>query len=412
MMDNIFKMIEDLDSNSTVGDFKSILKLYKEDSDASLLKKDEEVKELTKKMQELIEASIKRSAEASVIIQPNELHNKFFHAAMHDEMDDVLKFNGKMIKNDEGWTEKNWDINKKSALGTVLRGDTTTGSYLVPIAYEAEVFRLAKDASVMMGKIRSIDMATRDIYWPAENAFPSLTWVTGETTAKTETSPTFAQIHLECETCAAWLTVTDELLEDSLVNLGDFFKMQFVEAWGMEFDKQVLNSNASPFTGILHNSSVNVVNMGVGKVNFEDVEFDDLIDMETAISTAKGERALAGAVYIMHRKTFNSLKKKKDDNGDPIYMKASDGVPATINGYPYIISDQMPSTSVEDTGFIALGNPKYWIHGNRIGMQFRTYNNTIRNVDYDQIFYKFRIRQGFVAGIAEAFAVLKTADSS
>lgn len=69
----------------------------------------------------------------------------------------------------------------------------------------------------------------------------------------------------------------------------------------------------------------------------------------------------------------------------------------------------MPSTTAADAPFLILGNPKYWLHGNRVGMKFQTYNNTIRNVDYDQIFYKFRIRQAFVSGIGEAISVLETA---
>jgi len=333
----------------------------------------------------------------------------FFRNAAKGRIEEVYKYGGRMTRNDGEWTESNWNIGKgvktaveKAALGTVLRGDATTGSYLVPAAYEREVFRLAAQASVMMGKVRTIDMATRDIYWPAENATPSLTWVTDETTAKTETNPTFSQIHLEAKTCAAWLTVTDELLEDTLVNLGDFFKQQFVEAWAQEFDKQVLYSNASPFTGIAYNSNCNVVVMGSGKTSFADVDFDDLVAMEDAISAAKGEMALQGAYFIMSRYVFNILKKKKDDNGDYIYAKPEGGQPGTIWNYPYIISDQMPGSSsdAKSTPFLILGNPKYWLHGNRVGMQFQTYNNT-----------KFRIRQGFIGAIPSAFAVLKTAAS-
>jgi HK97 family phage major capsid protein len=130
--------------------------------------------------------------------------------------------------------------------------------------------------------------------------------------------------------------------------------------------------------------------------------------MENSISTAKGENALIGSSWIMSRKVFNYLRKKKDDNGNPIYQKPGEGQPGTIWDRPYIISDKMPTTDAVSTPFLILGNPKYWLHGNRVGMQFQTYNNTIRNLDYDQIFYKFRIRQGFIGAVPEAIAVLKT----
>jgi len=413
---NVNEMIEGLGEESTVEDFKNIIKSMQEDTKASIEKKDAEIKELGEKITELVTASVKRSAEENTISQ-EEKDTQFFKWAAKGDVEKLYKYGGRMTRNDGEWTEGDWNIGKaleeKAALGTVLRGDATTGSYLVPAAYEREVFRLAKQSSVMMGKVRTIDMAARDLYWPAENATPSLTWVTNETTAKTETNPTFSQVHLVAKTCAAWLTVTDELLEDSLVNLGDFFKQQFVEAWGQEFDKQVLISNASPFTGIAYNSSCNIRNMASGKTSFADLELDDLIDMENDISSSKGETALQGAYFIMSRYVFNVLKKLKDDNGDYIYQRPDGGQPGTIWNYPYIISDQMPGTSSDatDTPFLILGNPKYWLHGNRVGMQFQTYNNTIRNLDYDQIFYKFRIRQGFIGAIPSAFAVLETAAS-
>jgi len=413
MPKNIAEMVAEIGEDTTVSDFKTVLSEITTQYEERLSAKETAISDLNEKVVKLMDAAVAAPAEEQ---SPDDRSNAFFKSAIHGNIPAVFKNKGRMVRNDDSWTEAKWDLGKndvaeKAALGTVLRGDATTGSYLVPEAYESEVFRLSLQASVMMGRVRSIPMATRKIYWPAENATPSLTWVTDETTAKTETNPTFSQISLECETCAAWLTVTDELVEDSLVNLAEFFRMQFAEAWGAEFDKQVLNSNASPFTSILYNSSSTIRNMAAGKTDYTDIEYEDLLDLEEDVSAAAGEVALNGAIWIMHRKVFNALRRLKNDVGDPIYQKPADGVPATLYGYPYVISEQMPSTTAADAPFLILGNPKYWLHGNRVGMQFQTYNNTIRNVDYDQIFYKFRIRQAFVGAIPKAFGVLETAAS-
>jgi len=416
MPPNIAELIENVNEETTVADFKTILKGIKEDVD----QKDKAYEDLNLKVVKLIEQTARGKGQEETA-SPEEQTKQFFQSAVKSQTKgfsaaEVYKYGGRMVRDDKEWSEGKWDIGKipgeeKAALGTVLRGDATTGSYLVPIQYESEIFALAKQASVMMGKVYTVPMATRDIYWPKQLTACAITWVTDETTAKTETNPTFSQVHLECETCAAWLTVTEELLEDYPGNLGDFFKNQFVEAWAQEFDKQVLNSNASPFTSILYNTSCNILNMGTGKTAFSDVGFSDLIDMENAISAAVGEVGLRGAVFIMHRKVFNYLRQKKDDDGQYLYQKPAEGVPATIWGYPYIISDQMPYTDAADSPFLILGNPKYWLHGNRIGLQFQTFDNTIRKIDYDQIFYRFRLRQAFVGQHPEAFAVLETAAS-
>jgi len=249
------------------------------------------------------------------------------------------------------------------------------------------------------------------MYFPVGLTDSSLTWVTDETTAKTESAPTFDQVNLVCKTCAAWFAVTDELMEDSNVNLAEYFRNMFAEAWGQEADNQILVANTAPFIGMTRNTSVNAVNMSAGKTGFSSVSFQDLLDMESAISVAKGENALSGAVWIMHRKVFNYLRAKKDDNGQPLYQAPAEGVPATIYGRPYLLSDKMPSTDAVSTGFIILGNPKYWLHGDRVGMQFQIFDQTYARMQYDEIFFRFRIRQGFIAAIPGAFAVLKTAAS-
>jgi len=205
MPKNVLEMIKDLNADCTVEDFKTVLLAREEETNATLAKKDAEIQELNKKIQEIIEASVKKEGLQESALDPSIKNTRFFRAAAKGRIEEVYKYNGLMVRNDKEWNESNWQVAnaaaEKAALGTVLRGDATTGSYLVPAEYEGEVFRIALQSSQMMGKVTSIPMAARDMYWPGENATPSLTWVTDETTAKTETNPTFSQIHLECETC-------------------------------------------------------------------------------------------------------------------------------------------------------------------------------------------------------------------
>jgi len=426
---DIMAMIEDLDADSSVADFKSILKEREEQHTTSiedlkkthsseLEKRDAEIKTLNEKFQDILEKALKPAKEFDDM-SADEKFGNMARAVKRKNFADIMKYGGTPTQDTgKDWKETEWkigqtDVAEKAALGTVLRGDATTGSYMVPVEYASEMFKLAAKTSVMMGKVRTVPMVARDMYWPKELTTSSLTWVTDETTAKTESAPTFTQVHLECETCAAWYAVTDELIEDAVVDLASYTREMYAEAWGQEFDKQVLNSNASPFTSMLYDTGCNIRNMGAGKTSFADIELDDLIDMENDISTAEGERALVGATFIMNRYVFNVLRKLKDDDGDYIFQKPGDGLPGTIWNYPYLICDQMPGSASDDadTPFLILGNPKYWLHGNRIGMQFKIYDQTYANMQYDEVFFRFRIRQAFVGAIQSAFAVLETAAS-
>jgi HK97 family phage major capsid protein len=310
------------------------------------------------------------------------------------------------------WQPTPWNVgaDEKTILGSYyLRGDATTGSYLVPVDYAREILDIPKQASVMLGQVTNYPVGARTTYLPVQATKPSVTWVTDETTAKTEGVLTFGQKTLSIKTAAVWVSVTDELLEDSVADLPAYIREQFQQAWGAEIDKQVLVASTAPFVGMTKDTSVNAVTM-TGNTDFAAVTFQHLLDMENAISIASGEGALQGSVFIMHRKVFNYLRAKTDDMGNPIYQKPADGVPATIYNHPYILSDQMPYVNATATGFILLGNPRYWVMGARTAVMgdFRVYGDTIYNMQQDQVFFRLRIRAGFVGALPAGFAVLKT----
>ena len=336
---------------------------------------------------------------------------KFLFSMRHKNNKVIDKMGGRLQTsgdlNDE-WKAGNWNINAATDLGTPLRGDATTGSYLVPDEIAAEVLRIPTDPSAMMGQVRTVPMSVRKISYPGELAGASFTWVTNEVTAKTETNPTFNSVDLECETAAAWIAFTEEMNEDSLVNLGAYFTTLLREAWQTEFDTQCLNSSAAPFTGVLQNTGANVLNLGAGKTSFDSVTFDDMKDLVAELDS-QGKRN--GAKFIMHVTILDIFKGIKDDNGRFIWQEPAGNTPGTIMGYEYILSDAMPDStdSAVSTAFIAYGNPKHILHGNRVGMEFKLFDQTSDGMVYDRLFLRARLRQAFVTGIPAAFAVMKTA---
>ena len=312
------------------------------------------------------------------------------------------------VTTEEWKSEKDWPF--KSDLGTPLRGDTTTGSYLIPTEYASEVLRVAADSSAMMPLVRNVPMRNRTIIWPSEATGLSYTWPTNEATAKTEKNPTFGQITLNAKTAAGWIAISEELQEDSLVPIGAYFRDLFGEAWGTEFDKQCLAANAAPFDGVLFQTSVNQLVMSSGKTGFSDVEPDDIRDLIAKLTT-KGKRN--GARLIMHETVLDVLMSWKNAIGGYELYRPSEGKPATIFGYPFTTSDAMPdiSESAVSTAFIVFGNPKHILHGDRVGFEFRVFDNTESTMQYDRIFLRARLRQGFEVGVPAAFARLVTAAS-
>jgi len=101
------------------------------------------------------------------------------------------------------------------------------------------------------------------------------------------------------------------------------------------------------------------------------------------------------------------------------WTAAQFGAPTTFGAYLARVADaigatttdgMIPSTSsAVSTKFIVFGNPKYFFFGNRLGMEFKVFDNTAYAVNQDQIFFRCRVRSTFKVGIAGAFVAIKTA---
>lgn len=308
------------------------------------------------------------------------------------------------------WEADEWVIGSdgKKTVGTALRGDATTGSYLIPAEYAREVLRIAYSASAMAPLVRNVPMTARTVYWPSELATLTYSWPTDESTAKTEKSPTFSQKTLSAKTAAGFITITEEINEDAVIDLGTYFRDVFGNAWGYEFDTQVMAANAAPFTGVLYDSGVNVITLDSGMTTVAQATCAHLKKLIASLTT---QAKRVGARFIMHPTVFDAFCSERDANGQYIVQRPGEGAPAMIFGYPYTLCDAMPdaTTAGASKGFVAFGNPQYLIHGDLRGFEFRVYDQTVDNMQYDKIFLRARLRQAFLVGLPAGFGVLKTA---
>jgi len=293
----------------------------------------------------------------------------------------------------------------KALVGTPLRSDAATGQYLAPQAYTNEIWRIAQAASMISPVITHIPMINRKITLPRQVANMSFTKVTNQITAKTETNPTFTTFDLDANTYAAWMTLTEELMEDSQIELVGFFSKLFGEAWGVTFDNETINDASY---GLLTVSGTVAMAMPTGKTDGSAVSWTDMNNMQTQIPVS----VRAGAGYIMHSETFNVVCNMHNAQGDPIYRQPwNPTTPATINGKPYWICDAMPALSDQTAGkpVMAYGNPANMVSGDRIGMEIKFFNQTIQAVQYDQVFLRARIRKAQNVALPGAFCILSTA---
>jgi len=309
----------------------------------------------------------------------------------------------------------------KADLGTPLYSDATTGSYLVPVQYSGEVAYVAKQSSQMMGQVRELPMSTRTLLFPIQDASASWKWNVAQTSANTEVNPTFSQGTLTSYTGAIWTGVVDEMNEDSLVPLAAYYRDIFGQAWGYEFDYQTTQSNANPFTGMLSGAG-NVFTLAAGQTSFDSMAWADGYTVVQQLTT---ENKRIGAKFVMHATVLDNLRKLVDAQGRPIWcmdlaggglIASQTGMGAmsgkgTLWGYPVLTTDGMVpnSSSAVGTKFMIFGNPQYFYYGNRVGMEFRVFDQTAYSLEYNQVFFRMRLRAAFTTAVTGAFVAVKTA---
>ena len=281
--------------------------------------------------------------------------------------------------------------------------DTYYVSYLVPVEYSAEVGRVAADASAMMNRVTHVPMRGITKYVPNTVDALTFTMVASQRTAKTEDHLTFGRVTLTANTYANWIAITEEADEDSLVGLGSFILKLEGEAWGTKFDTLALSDSTY---GALADTSVNELAMDTGDAAFSSI---DITYLDGLISELTSQNKRIGAMFIMHPTVFDYIRGEKDAMGRYIFQDAVNGAPATIRGYPFVLSDGAPSTSAASTSFVLFGNPKWILAGDRTGFEFRIFDQTLGTMEYDQIYLRARVRQAMIPWVPGALSKLTTA---
>lgn len=319
------------------------------------------------------------------------------------------------------------DMQSLGAFKALTEGTGSAGGFVVPEEFAAEVNRVVEDFGLVAKLARKIPMKSDTLNVPRLSATVTVSYP-GEATAGTASQPTFEQVVLSSKSCVGITPMSNELLADANISVVDLLVELFAEAIAGMLDTQGLAGTGSPFTGILVDSGVTVVQPanGGGFSTFSGCATPD--NVRDLISNVK-PWALQGAAFIMHRSVWGILQKSKaSTSGDyfistvnPVLNGAASlqGYPTamagTLWGYPVYLSDKMPTTTAVSTKFIIFGNLKHLYLGMRAEMGVSiSQEGVIGGVSlFETNMSAVRVitRHALAVGLPTAFAVLKTAAS-
>ena len=330
----------------------------------------------------------------------------FLKAMQRRDHEGIMKLGGQPVK----WNKNTREFYlTKAATGSPLTGDdsSTVGSYLIPtLLYGDSVIRYANTVSEILPRLRKISMAGRNIRWPVEVADIALVFVSDEVTTKSETIPEFTYVDLVAETFAGWSGVSDEFMEDTFIDVGRLFRNQAVQALIESIETSALNSS-SPFTGVMQYTSA--ATFSIGSTAFADISWDNLRDAKNELPTA---RARNRCVFAMHPTIWDILSTQQDAMGR-YYWDPNRQAIRLAWGYPVVLSDFLPADTDTngDTAFALFGPLDMILHGTRMGLEIKYFDETIYAVKDDQNFFRFRTRYAMKCGKENAFVQIKTSAS-
>jgi HK97 family phage major capsid protein len=313
------------------------------------------------------------------------------------------------------------DMATLKEMSTDATGSPYAG-YVVDSELSAEIRHLITQYGVARREMQAIQL-TKGSYKANDLVTDvSVFWV-DEGTSISSSQVVLGQEPLELKKLGVIVAMTAELLEDQEIDLMSFVATRVAENFAKAEDEAFFKGDGTStygsFTGLLNNTSTN--NVVMTGTSFANIDADDLIDMQDA--TPSG--AQANAKYYMHRTILSFIRKLIGTDGQYIYQRPSENLPATVWDKPVVTVEAMPSKldSAEDTAFVLYGDLRqaciFGYKGEIRASQHDTgiIRNVAGNADInllttDRIAVRWIERVGFITILPSAVTRLTTGSAS
>ena len=287
-------------------------------------------------------------------------------------------------------------------------GTDSAGGYFVPEEFSNNVIRLAENYGIARKLSMTFTQKTDTLKIPTVTTNVAVS-EKAEAAALGETQPVLGQLTLTPYKVGGIVPFTNELLKDSGVFLIPLLQEILGEQVAKHEDNAVLVGGASySQTDILNNGTV--LTLGAGDTAVTDMDGDDLLDLINTVASAD----MQNAGFIMSRTVLSVIQKLKTTTNEYIFKELSAAGPNTVHGYPVILSEVMPSSSVgADAEFMIFGNMKRYFYGIKESITFDFSSEatltTAGNLwEKDMIAIRTKERFSGAPSRNAAFAVMKT----
>ena len=236
----------------------------------------------------------------------------------------------------------------KGEMGEELRAVTTTtnGADVTAHYIQNEIVKRLEEVAPLFAKATRYVVSDGDLSIPREDDANLFDFgFVGENEEVSEHALSFNAVTLDGHRCGAVVTVTNQMAKRVSLDMSAYVIDLLVRRFGASLDKAMITGTVlnKSFQGL---DSLTVSTDKIVEITETALTSDVLLDALHAVHPT----LLAGAEYIMNRKTFNVVSKLKDSNGQYILITTRDvanNAPAyTIFGQPVSVNDAMTDNNI------------------------------------------------------------------
>lgn len=311
--------------------------------------------------------------------------------------------------------------------GHIAGSNTGYGNYLVPIEFPAMIIEAAVRNSPILQQVWRLPMNGPMVQVPrltqadgsyfggvVFNELGGMSYNNGVIANPSEgqkidpTKAAIERVMLLAKKITAGVILTDEIIQDSVINIVNYITGLLVRAWQYRLEYYIIQGNGTTQPlGIIKDADViasAVPRKTAGNVNYEDMNALDG-DLDEIFSGTE--------MWLTRKKTLAHLRAKKDTVGQPIVreswterMGAALQQPSIL-GYPYHVTKNVPALG--STGDVIIGNMGMYLLGIRSDMRIDI--SDAPRFEYDESNVRFVARLDGRPGTPFAFKMLKGATS-
>lgn len=241
------------------------------------------------------------------------------------------------------------------------------GGYLVPTTFEARVFEAFDDFSEIVSNADIVPMTSKTQKLN-ELVAKVQVYKTAELGQATASQPTFGEPVLTTEKYMGSTTMSEELIEDSEVDIITSLSRQYAEQLAYKLQDSLVNSVVSGSEGILVVSGVSSVAL-ITTGSYANTNWDDLAAMQVKLFKSWNKSEVKTAKYYMSMDTYQTIRTRKaagDGNYFLMPQVPTKDMPAMAWGSPIVVLNEFPSPTVTSSKFVVYSDlSKHLVVGRR-----------------------------------------------